>query len=206
MINRIVLSLSFLLLLLSGCRVIPDEPGYMLRAVTPTAAPADVSPVADLPRLALEQVQAQGLPLAKLIGTQPGEFSLQSGSPVAMPAFLHTDSGCGWQGMAGQFFDAHGQPVSGVIVAVVGNLGGESVEAVTTTGAQSGYGPGGYELQLAAKSAPGIFWMQAFSATGQPVTEIVEFQLAGECERNLLLFNFRDTSGDTNLFLPVITH
>lgn len=203
--KAVVLLSLLILVLLPACKVVPDQPGYSLRVTTPTAAPLNAysDPAAALAELAAGAGEDTS---AKSIFGSSAMYAQQAGSPVLTRAFLHTESGCNWMGAAGQLFDTAGQPVTGLIVAVVGNAGSQSVEAVTTTGVQSGYGPGGYELKLADQVTAGIFWMQAFSSNGSPLTDVVEFQLSGECAQNLALFNFRDTSQDQDIFLPIIGH
>ncbi len=203
--KAVVLLSLLILVLLPACKVVPDQPGYSLRVTTPTAAPLNAysDPAAALAELAADAGEDAA---EKNIFGSTAMYAQQAGSPVLTRAFLHTESGCKWMGAAGQFFDTAGQPITGLIVAVVGNAGSQSVEAVTTTGVQSGYGPGGYEIKLADQTVAGIFWMQAFSSNGSPLTDVVEFQLSGECAQNLALFNFRDTSQDQDIFLPIIGH
>lgn len=188
---------------LVGCRVVPDEPGLTLRLATP---PPEISAEAE----ALSNLAARslGTPVEKAITTNAAQplYSLQAGAPQLTRAFLHTDAICMWTGVGGQFFSASGEPVSNIIVAVVGTTGNHQFEGVTTTGLAPGYGPGGYELTLSNTSEPGIFWMQAFSPAGVPISGVVQFEFKGDCTNNLALINFRDSSQDLHIFLPQINH
>ncbi len=133
-------------------------------------------------------------------------YDVQTGAPMLARAFLHTDEGCNWLGIAGQFFNAGGDPVQNVLVAVVGNVAGQSVQGLGYTGLVDGYGPGGYEIKLTSTVGPGIFWLQAYDQQGNPITDIFNFQITPDCEDNLALVNFRQTSGMFTIDLPAVVN
>ena len=119
-------------------------------------------------------------------------------------AVIPTSRFCNWLGIAGQFFNANGDPVQNVLVAVVGNVGGQSVEGTGYTGLVDGYGPGGYEIKLSSTVGPGIFWLQAYDQDGNPVTDVFNFQIAPSCDNNLALVNFRQAQDSYTYSLPMI--
>jgi hypothetical protein len=133
-------------------------------------------------------------------------YQVQSGAPLLTRAFLHTADGCNWLGVAGQFFNASGDPVQNVLVAIVGNVAGQSVEGLGYTGLVDGYGPGGYEIKLSSTVGAGIFWIQAYDQQGNPLTDIFSFQMMANCDNNLALINFRQTMGEYELNLPVVVN
>lgn len=117
-------------------------------------------------------------------------FAVLPGAPLFSPAFLHADLGCAWMGVAGQVFAADGQPLSGLMVRVTGNIADRVVDEIGITGAATGYGPGGYEIVLSGQAAPGVFWIQALDMEGSVLSEPFAFEMSGSCDQNLAVINF----------------
>jgi hypothetical protein len=117
------------------------------------------------------------------------KYGIQTGSPLIIQAWSHD---CDWMGIGGQVFDIKGQPVVGVIVEVGGRLNGQSIFGLSITGIDSGYGPGGYEIQLADEPINSDLetWIQLKDASGQSVSPQVYLQTFDTCLQNLILLNF----------------
>jgi len=123
-------------------------------------------------------------------------FAVLSGAPLFSPAFLHADPPCAWMGAAGQVFSTDGKPLSGLIVHVIGSAGESAVDVIAYTGAETGYGPGGFELKLSDQALPGAFWIQVLDVEGNLLTEPFYFEMSGNCEENLAVINFAQVRGD----------
>ncbi len=134
------------------------------------------------------------------------EYDLQNFSPAFLPNFTHPEAGCGWMGAAGQGFNKEGYPQEDIVIVVEGSIAGETIEALGFSGLAPLYGPGGYEVVLSDQAQPGLFWLQLFNVEGEAVSEIVQFEMSGDCEQNLALINFYQTNLDYQLYVPLIQH
>ncbi len=203
MIRRLSL-LLMLTLLLSACRVIPEEKaplllppieiptGVPLASPTPLPSPTPEPSPTPLPQ---PTVEVQAVP------TMPPFVPLDQ-SPVFAPAFNHTQQGCNWMGLAGQAFDSQGRPIVGLVVVVEGNVAGAPVEALGFSGLATAYGPGGFEVKLSDGVAPGIFWVQLFDLDARSLIEPFNFTMLSGCERNLAVLNFRQLDASAQISLP----
>ena len=133
---------------------------------------------------------------------QDGMFLVQPGTPAYVQNFAHPAQGCKWLSVAGQVMEAaggspfggqDGQPVSGLVVSVLGLLNGNVVNELTLTGLAPDYGPGGFEVQLAGEpvASSGALWVQIYNLDGQAVTEPVFFNTKADCSQNVVLVNFK---------------
>jgi hypothetical protein len=134
-------------------------------------------------------------------------YTVQPGTPVTTTDFLHPEASCAWTGLSGQVFDAAGQPLTGLVIEVVGELEGEPIRSLGMTGAVADLGGGGYEVKL---SDLPLQTAQTFRAqvldNGQPLSEPFTFSISPGCENNLVLLNFvaaRAVYAD-QLYLPKI--
>lgn len=121
-------------------------------------------------------------------------YVLQPGSPAYLDNFAHPAEGCNWQGIAGQVFDAQGQPVPNLIVKVSGNWNGSDVALIGVTGMVAGlpYGPGGYEIVLGNKAVNSTMplMLQFFNQDQEPLTEPLSITTKAACAKNLVIANF----------------
>ena len=121
-------------------------------------------------------------------------FALQS-LPVSFPsAVFHPESGCDWMGVAGQVFDLSGRPVIGLVVRLGGSLAGKPIDITTLTGSASQwYGESGYEFVLGNEptDATGSLWVQLYDQGNIPISERIKFDTFSDCQRNLVLINFK---------------
>jgi hypothetical protein len=132
-------------------------------------------------------------------------FGTQTVLPVLLPNFVYPELGCAWMGVAGQVFGKDGSPVEGLVVVVEGLINDQKVEGLGFTGLSPAYGPGGFEIQIANESDGGIFWIQVFDQSGNPVTGAYSYVMPGTCEQNLAIINFTQDFLEFQVFVPVIT-
>lgn len=149
---------------------------------TPTSTPTEVPTATEIPT-------PTPLPPELVL------YTLSEGSPQATTSTaFYPDLGCKWAGVAGQIFDAEGQPVppASVLVVVRGILNGQVVELLSLSGTAPQYGPSGYEVVLGDLpiASQNSLTIQLFDTQGTPLTDPVPFETYGACEQNLLLINF----------------
>jgi len=120
-------------------------------------------------------------------------YGIQPGSPLILQSWKHD---CNWMGIGGQVFGPHGFPVGEIIVEVGGVLNGKPILGLSITGIDHGYGPGGYEIQLADQPTEsfGEVWIQLKDNTGNAVSPIVYLETYDICIQNLILLNFVEES------------
>ena len=121
-------------------------------------------------------------------------FSVQPGSPQAIPNIYHPELGCNWMGVAGQATGLNGGPATGLIVQVGGNLGGQLFETrLSLTGAAPQYGQGGFEISLAEKAMDSnkTLWIQLVDQASNPFSEKLYFDTYADCQKNLIIINFK---------------
>lgn len=123
------------------------------------------------------------------------KFTIQAATPIFMVNFAHTAAGCNWQGVAGQIFDASGNPLLNYVVKVAGTYNGAPFSQIGVTGMVSGnpYGVGGYEIVLGSTPVASVdlLTIQIFDASGTPVTNPLPFSTSANCSQNLVLINFK---------------
>ncbi len=123
-------------------------------------------------------------------------YAADEGNPLAIQSVIvHGNLGCAWAGVGGQVYNASGAPVPSLVVRLGGELNGAPVDELTLTGlaAQFGYGPSGYEFQLADApfESDGELYVQLLSQdAGTPLSDRVYFDTFNDCDRNLVLVNF----------------
>jgi hypothetical protein len=137
----------------------------------------------------------------------PGfEYKKQSMSPAYLPNFAHPEAGCNWMGAAGQVFNAEGLPEGNLVIVVEGQIDGQFVEALGFTGLAKAYGPEGFEVVLSDQAQPGMFWLQVFDVDSKPLSNMIGFEMTGDCEQNLALINLYWDAAGYELYVPLITN
>ena len=133
-------------------------------------------------------------------------YLVQTGTPVQVQNFLHPDLACNWMGVGGQVFDAHGNPVTGLVVEVGGKLEGQEVLFLSLTGGAPDLGPGGYEITLADHTAAstGMLFLQLFDLDGKAQSPLYRFNTSDKCEQNMVLLNFVEILFTHNAYFPLI--
>lgn len=167
--------------------------------VTPSPMPPETAnPEMDAP--GLPDSGAEDLP----VDTFQPAYSLQMLEPIFTTNFAHPQLGCDWVGIAGQVFDVAGQPVDGLVITVTR----DSDETVPAVIAYSGlallYGPGGFEAVLGNRNDGGVYQLQLFDSTGNPLSAISEITIPAGCEANLTILNYIDQSKANLIYLPIL--
>jgi hypothetical protein len=123
-------------------------------------------------------------------------YQLQISSPVYIKNFNHPDSGCNWLGVAGQVFNADGKPLDNLVVVIKGKLGEKVINSVMLTGLEEAkaYGPGGYEIFLYDKVIGSTKSLVIYinDLKGNLVTPVTEFDSVADCNKNLIIINFKE--------------
>lgn len=168
---------------------------------TPTASPEPTRTLTPVPTVTpISSNTPLPLPPTATPTTGPTEtpgafaFTVQQGSPQAIPNIYHQDAGCNWMGVAGQVTTLNGSPVTGLIVQLSGTLEGQIYETrLSLTGVVREYGPSGYEIQISDRlieSKSTLFIQLLEPATNLPVSDKVYFDTYNDCQKNLILINF----------------
>lgn len=133
-------------------------------------------------------------------------YSVQRGSPAAIPNFVDIEAGCNWSGIGGQIFDENGSPVIGLMVKVSGTFDGHPVLEYVYTGSSERFGPGGYDLQLSDRlvSSQSIR-IQLLATDATPLSMPFMLRTYDTCQQNLLVVNFAPISVDHPVYLPRVS-
>ncbi len=159
---------------------------------TPTATSTAVPPTATV----APTKTATSIPPTATIAATPivDQFAFQAGTPTFIVNFAHKAEACNWQGVAGQIFDAAGNPLVYYVVKVAGIYNGAPFTKIGIAGMVAGspYGVGGYEIELgsSAVASTDLLTIQVFDAQANPVTNPVPFSTSSSCTQNLVLINF----------------
>jgi len=154
-----------------------------------------------LPTATAEIVFQEGTPVAEETPMAPTEtpfvgyysFKIQNEANAINGEIFKPDLGCGWAGVAGQVFDLQGRPVKGIRVWLRGSLNGYQVDMLGLTLDSSPYGPSGFEFTLADSpvASSGKLYVQLLDQAGIPISDKVYFDTYADCEKNLILINFK---------------
>lgn len=103
------------------------------------------------------------------------------------------DLQCQWTGVAGQVFDLQGRPVKGIRVWLRGTFDGKTINLLGLTVEGSPYGPSGFEITLGDTplNSSGKLSLQLLDQANLPISERVYFDTFSDCEKNLILLNFK---------------
>ncbi len=114
--------------------------------------------------------------------------------PKAIPSTIFKpDLECSWAGVAGLVFDLQGRPVKGIIVWLRGSFGGKTMNYQSVTLESSPYGPSGFEFTFGdtPRDTSGDLYLQLADQAGIPISDRVYFDTFSDCEKNLILVNFK---------------
>lgn len=206
----LLLLLPAIILLISSaaCRLVTPFTGGLTLPADSTSTPTLTLTTPPPPSPTLAPPTSTPSPTATVTYTQeptatptqtpepPKPFSVLAGAPQFSQAFLHSDLGCAWMGVAGQVFGLDGTPLSNLVVSVTGTIGAQSFAGMGYTGAAAGYGPGGYEIKLSDLASPGVFWIQILDLEGKNLTDPFNFEMSGRCGQNLAIVNFVQVAAD----------
>ena len=150
---------------------------------TPTPEPTyTLTPEGALPPTEGTRDPAQGMP-----------FVIQDGFPQYIPNIYHPDAGCNWQGIGGQVTGLNGGPVLFLSIRLGGSLNGEAVDLLTISGTAPQYGQAGFEFTLGEQpvdSAQSLY-VELLDQADLPLSEKFYFDMFSDCEKNLILINFK---------------
>ncbi len=136
------------------------------------------------------------------------KYITQTGTPLGMENFLHPSLACNWMGVAGQVFDINGQPQTGFVVQVGGELEGSNILLLAITGGNTSVGVGGFEIVLTdhVVASSHKLWIQLFNLDGKSLSDKVYFETYNDCDENLIVINLTETviAYLFDYFLPVI--
>jgi hypothetical protein len=136
----------------------------------------------------------------------PLRYIPQPGTPVGIPNFVQPEQGCSWAGIGGQVFDLDGQPVSGLVVKVEGEIDGQEILLYSVSGGNTQIGPGGYLMKIADAplASNGRLFLQVVNIDGTKISERIQLNTVPECNASLLLVNVRAIEFLNPIFLPVV--
>lgn len=164
--------------------------GPATRTPTPTRTP--VTPTATFTPTATVTPTVTPGPSATPTINSPYPFIL-GGEPVVLAAntFPAHEECKLW--VAGQTYDINKAPMVGVVVMMGGYINGKNLYEFSLTGTALQYGPSGYEFTVANAPAnsSGSVWIQLFDQSQYPLSERVLLDTFEDCNRNLILVNFR---------------
>lgn len=143
--------------------------------------------------------EAVGTPSASIEPTNTGDasasYSFGSRNPPAeVPSsIVHADKGCKWAGVGGQVYDLQGTPYVGATIHLGGEWGGKEVDMLSMSGTAVQYGPAGFEFTLGdqPQASQGSLWVQMVDQAGLLLSDKVYFDTFTDCQKNLVLINFR---------------
>ncbi|HBX70325.1 MAG TPA: hypothetical protein DEH25_13340 [Chloroflexi bacterium] len=173
-------------------------PSPTLRALlpptwTPTPSPLPTETATPEPTYTLTPEGAQ----PTLEGTRdPSEgmpFVIQDGYPQYIPNIYHPDAGCNWQGIGGQVSGLNGGPVLFLSIKLGGSLNGQAVNIITISGTAPQYGQAGFEFTLGEQPVDSVqsLYVELLDQADLPLSEKIYFDTINNCEKNLILINFK---------------
>ncbi len=117
-----------------------------------------------------------------------------SGEPEAInDAMIPPTLGCDWLVIAGQVWDLQDAPVTGLTLHLFGELDVYIIDRFTLSGFAEAYGESGYEFRLenlVVDSEESLF-IQLVDTNGLPLSHPYPIQTYADCQKNLILVNFK---------------
>jgi len=117
------------------------------------------------------------------------------GEPEFMSsALIRPQLDCDWLVIAGQVWDLQGDPVTDSIsVHLFGELNGYAVEQFGLPGTEKAYGESGYEFALEGfvVDSEDSLYIQLVDANNLPLSHPYLLQTFDDCQKNLILVNFK---------------
>lgn len=154
-----------------------------------------------LPTATQQGTFTEGTPVPEITAISPTEtpfsgyyaFALQNDINAIQSTLFKPNYGCNWIGVAGQVFDLQGRPVMGVRVWLRGTYNGKRVDLLSLTLESSPYGPSGFEFTLGDTplNSSGKLSIQLLDQANIPISERVYFDTFEDCQKNLILINFK---------------
>ncbi|NIR59142.1 MAG: hypothetical protein GWO02_06305, partial [Gammaproteobacteria bacterium] len=139
--------------------VFTAEPSHTPR---PTTTPLPTALPTDTPEPTATGTAEPTTAPTEAAATEAGFAYVQRGEITYRDNFAN-DAGCDWAGIAGQVFDAAGNPEDGVILHLTGSGLDQRTESGT---ASEAYGPGAYEFYLSGAPIAGAYRVQIEDGDG----------------------------------------
>lgn len=120
-------------------------------------------------------------------------FDLQSAPTGIDASVLYPERDCKWMGVGGQVVDLQGRPVTGITVQIGGTMGTRVIDQTSLTGLALKYGEAGYEFEISKQpeSTSQSIWVRLIDQARLPLSPKVYFDTYEDCQRNLIIINFR---------------
>ena len=114
------------------------------------------------------------------------------GDPVAIAGSAIPDHEECKLWVAGQTYDLQGAPMVGITVQLGGYLD-RTISQFSLTGTALQFGPAGYEFTVAnqVQSSHNEVWVMLLDQAGVPLSNRTYFDTYEDCEKNIILINFR---------------
>lgn len=108
-------------------------------------------------------------------------------------ALIRPGLGCDTLIIAGQVWDLQDAPMKDLQLHLSGTLGGFVIDSFAKSGSAPNYGESGYEFTLDNMQMPSdeSVFIQLFDSNGNPLSHPYAIQTFSECEKNLILINFK---------------
>jgi hypothetical protein len=183
------------------------QPTLFIPAAAPTNEPATETPAVAQVTTPEVMLTPSEVPPTPTLTPSPTETPTPGPSPTstihsAYPYIVdttlvlssdtfHSGEGCKlWLG--GQAVGLRRDPTVGITVQLGGYLG-KTISQFSLTGTALQYGPAGYEFTILDETRPSkqALWVQLLDQTGVPLSARVFFDTEEDCQKNLILINFR---------------
>jgi hypothetical protein len=157
---------------------------------TPTETPSPTAtatpPPTDTPTPAASDTpEAASAEAAESTEAAGSVFGLQGGQTIYI---TNPDArgGCRWSSIAGTVSDAGGGALNQYQIRVLG----DDVDETAISGTASGYGPGGFEVQLGNEAVDAEYAVQLFDPSGAPVSDALTVSTSSRCDWNISVLRF----------------
>ncbi len=169
---------------------LPTTTPFLTNTPFPTDTPAPLIPtmtftVSPVPT---ETATEGPTPTSTVYSVYP--YIMDTTSVISGETF-HAGEGCKlW--VAGQTLDLKRAPIVGITVQLGGYLQ-KTISQFSLTGTALQYGQAGYEFTIADETSPSThaLWVQLLDQTGIPLSARIYFDTFDDCQKNLILINFR---------------
>ena len=120
---------------------------------------------------------------------------IMAGEPETMSSEMipQQQLGCDWLVIAGQVWDLGDAPVTGLTLHLYGELGGYTIERFVLSGSALAYGESGYQFELEnlVIDSQNSLFIQLVDTNGIPLSNPYTIQTYNDCNKNLILINFK---------------
>lgn len=150
---------------------------------TPPPTATSTPPPTETPTpAATDTPEAASTELAEAAGSS---FALLNGQTIYI---TNPDGrgGCRWSSIAGTVSALDGGSLNGYQVRVLGN----GISETAVSGTASGYGPGGFEIQLGNDAVDAEYAVQLLDPDNVPVSDVLTVSTSSRCDWNISVLRF----------------